>query len=119
MILKLPFPILKKYTYEKPIEVTFKIATLEIATKEILKCDLDEVSKFPPEQVDVAVLYAAYITACKDKYCRPIYNEIDAAFWNQKMSKESGKLFHEGVQELIGSLRKLKENTNTEEEKKK
>jgi len=114
--MKLPFIYAKKFIIEKEVDVTFKFATLEIATLEILGCDLYDVTDYPAERVNVALLYAAYITACKDKYKKPKYNESDAAFWIQHMSKESELLFYKSITGLLG---KYKKPDKEEEEKKK
>jgi len=118
MILKLPFNFAKRFIIEKEVEVTFKFATLEVATLDVLGCDLWGVTDYPAERVNVAILYAAYITACKDKYKKPKYNEVDAAFWVQHMSKESELAFYKSITELLGKYKKQEGKEETEEKKK-
>lgn len=105
MILQLPFKYANKFILEKPVELTFKIATLEVASLEILKCDLWGVGEKSIEEVNVAILYAAYIQARKDKYKKPKYTEVDAAFWISNMSKKSNELFYQAISELMGTMK--------------
>jgi hypothetical protein len=112
MKLKVPFPIAKAFIVEKWVDFTFKIATLEIATKEILNCDLWNVSEKSPAEVNVAILYAGYITARKDLYDKPFklirskkYTEADAAFWLEHMSEKTKIEFLKAVDELLGEMK--------------
>ena len=108
MILKVPFRT-GPFFREKNVEFIFKIATLEQATEEILKCDLWEVESQNAYDVNVALLLAAYQVACQKRYKKPKYNIHDAAFWMEHMSKESQTAFIEAVKELTGKMTKGKE----------
>ena len=114
MKIKLPFKF-GKVIFEKDVELTFKLAALEVATLDILGCDLWGVSEFPIEQVNTAILFAAYVTACKDKYHKPKYSLSDAEFWISHMNKDSQLEFAKAIAELMGSMKK----TEGKEEKKK
>jgi hypothetical protein len=114
MIIRVPFKY-GKLIIERDVDFVFKITTLEIATLEILGIDLNQISTKSADEVNVAILYAGYITSCKDRYKKPKYKEIDAAFWSSHMNKESIELFHKYLTELMGSLKSI----STSEDKKK
>lgn len=101
--LKMPF----KYGIihiEKELDFVFKIGTLEDATEEILKCDLFEADSQNPYDVNVAILYSAYLIGCQKKYKKPKYKLEHATFWMEHMSRESQTLFLKAVQELLGKM---------------
>ena len=97
---------------ERDIKFIFGLDALEIATNEILKCELSEVAKQDTYKVNVAILFAAYLSACRKNYKKPKYNEGHAAFWMQYMCEDTKKEFNRQLLELFGKLK-------GEEEKKK
>lgn len=101
---------------EKDIDFIFGFDALEIATDEILKCELSEVAKQDTYKLNVAILYAAYLSACRKNYKKPKYKEVHAAFWMQYMSEETRKEFNRLLQELFG---KMKKSDKDPDEKKK
>ena len=122
MIIKVPF---RKgpFFIEKNVDFIFKIATLEMATEEILKCDFWEVDKQNHFDVNVAILYAAYLVAREKKIAkmnklsrflvRKKYELSHAKFWIEHMSKDTQTEFLKAVQDMLGKM------TKTKEEKKK
>jgi len=113
--LKVPFSHLKILSIEKELDFEFKIATLECATMDVLKCDLWEIGKQNPYDLNIAILYAGYVIACKDKFKRPKHTFEQAIYWFQHMSSDSHKEFLSACTELMGQLQK----GNGKEEKKK
>ena len=112
MIIKVPF---RKgpFFIEKNVDFIFKIATLEMATEEILKCDFWEVENQNPFDVNVAILYAAYLIGCEKSRSRKKYDISHATFWIEHMSKDTQSTFLKAVQDMLGKM------TKTKEEKKK
>lgn len=90
---------------ERDIDFIFGFDALEIATDEILKCELSEVAKQDTYKLNVAILYASYLSACRKNYKKPKYNEAHAAFWMQFMSEETRKEFNRLLQELFGKMK--------------
>jgi hypothetical protein len=109
MKLKVPFR-LGRFIIEKEVDFIFKIATLEIATLEILKIDLNQITTKSADEVNIAVLYAGYITACKDSYKKPKYKESHAAFWAEQWSKKTENDFRRALSEMIGSWQTIGED---------
>ena len=113
MKIKVPFKTWKVIT-EKEIDFIFRIGTLEDAC-DILGCDLWEVEKQNPYDVNVAILFAGYKfarnTGRKNKFLD--YNLNHAVFWMEHMSKDSQGKFLKAVQDLLGKM------TGKKEEKKK
>lgn len=105
--LKVPFKTWRLLT-EKDVDFVFKIATLECATNEVLKCGLQDIGKQNPYDLNTAILYAGYIIACKDKYKRPKYKLEHAIFWMQHMSTESRTCFTGACLELLGEMKSVK-----------
>lgn len=101
---------------EKEVMFLFKMAALEYATEEVLRCDLWELKDKTPYDINVAILYGAYIQGCRERYRRPKYKLTDAAFWMEHMSKSSRDEFMRSCQDLLGKMRGTKPN---DEEKKK
>jgi hypothetical protein len=120
MKLKVPFK-LGKFQYERELKFVFKIASLEFATNDVLGCDLWGVAEKNPADVNVAIIYGAYIQACRedsDKHWyqfkqKAIYNTSDAVYWVNHWSKDTEKQFVAACIELTGKLGK-----STEEKKK-
>jgi hypothetical protein len=100
---------------EKDLRFSFNIAALEYATEEVLKCDLWEIKDKSPYDINVAILYGAYIQACREQYRKPKYKLSDAMFWMEHMSKTSRDEFMRSCQKLLG---KLRGNKGDEEKKK-
>ena len=115
MIIKVPFRIGPLYR-EKDIEFIFNIGALEYATETILGCDLWEAETQNQYDVSIAVLYGAYITACKHHYKKPRYGLGHAAVWVDNMSKLSQEIYIKAMKELTGKMAGKKEK---EVEKKK
>jgi len=103
--LKVPFK-LGFLQVEKELDFVFRIATLEMATEDILKCDLFEVDTQNAYDVNVAVLYAAYLLACEKKRKRKLYTLIHAIYWMEHMSKSSQETFLKAVQDMLGKMSK-------------
>lgn len=102
--MKVPFKI-GVIHIERDVNFIFGLDSLEIATNEILKCELGDVSKQEPYRLNVAILYAAYLSACRKAYKKPKYNEAHAAFWIQYMSEDSKKEFGRQLTELFGKAK--------------
>jgi len=105
MKLKVPFKF-GKIIFEKELDFSFKLATLELATNDILKCELWEVGDKDTIAVDTAILYAGYIQARREKYKRPIYSLDHARFWITHLSYDSKVIFMTACKELIGNMGK-------------
>ncbi len=107
MKLKVPF----RYgilIIEKSLDFEFCIATLEWATNRILKCGLENIKEVDPVKLSTAVLYSAYVIACrfKDKPVRPRYTFAHAEIWVRHMNKDTQAEFFESMQGLLGEMRK-------------
>lgn len=92
------------FLFERNLHFSFCLATLEIATKKILKCDLWEIPNKRADEINVAIFYAAYIQACRERYKRPIYKATDAVGWITFLSPESKAKFIEACDILMGEL---------------
>lgn len=104
MKIKVPFKRGAFYR-EKEVEFLFNIGSLECASEEILKCDLWEIEKKEPIDVNIAILYGAYLTACRKNHVREKFNIHHAAFWVEHMSSESQKEFLKAVQDVMGKMK--------------
>ena len=113
MKIKVPFKRGAFYR-EKEVEFLFNIGSLECASEEILKCELHELKDQDPFSVSVAVIYGAYLTACRKNYKRPRYSMYNATVWIENMSRESNVTFQKGMSELFS-----KNNEKDGKEKKK
>lgn len=112
MKLKVPF----KYSVihiEKELDFVFRIGTLEDAC-DILGCGLYEIGEKNPFDVNVAILYSAYVIGCEKRGKRKRYKLLDAAFWVEHMSQTTRTQFTEAVAGISGKLR-----GESQEEKKK
>lgn len=92
MKIKVPFKFRFIY-FEKELDFVFKIATLEWATEEILKCGLEDIKDKDPQQLNIVLFYSGYVIACQRKYKKPIYTLEHAEFWVTHLSKESQEQF--------------------------
>ena len=108
MKIKVPFKTWK-VIIEKEVDFVFNIGTLEIATEDILGCDLFEVGEKNPYDVHVAILYAAYLRACEKQFKKPKYNMVHSIFWKNHMSEDSQAMFLKAVQDLLGKMSGKKE----------
>jgi hypothetical protein len=108
MIIKVPFKFWG-VIFEKDIEFLFRIATLESASLDILKCELHELDEQDANKMQVAVLYAAYSLACEKKRRIKKYDLSHAIYWAEHMSKTSHDQFLKAIQELIGKMSKVSE----------
>jgi len=108
MTIRVPFRIGPLFR-EKDIDFIFNIGALEYATEVILGCDLWEAEKQDQYDVSIAVLYAAYITACKSRYKKPKYGLGHAAVWVDNMSKVSQETYIKAMKELTGKMTGKKE----------
>ncbi len=106
--MKVPFKF-GKIIFEKDIDFVFRIATLEYATNDILKCELWEVGDKDPTEVNIAIIYAAYVVSCWLKKKRVIYTIDHAKFWMSHLSEESKTQFIKSCIELTGKMGKGKE----------
>jgi hypothetical protein len=95
--------------FEKDVDFLFRIATLESASLDILKCELHELDEQDPQKMQVAVLYAAYSLACEKKRKLKKYGLKEASYWAEHMSKSSHDQFLKAIQELIGKMAKVSE----------
>jgi len=109
---KVPF---KKawFFIEKDVDFLFNIGALEYASEEVLKCDLFEIGNQKPYEINIAILYAAYLIACERKGKNKKYTFNHAVYWVEHMSRESQEVFIKAVQDLLGKMSK-----GTEEKKK-
>lgn len=108
MKIKVPFK-LGKFQFEKDVDFMFRIATLESACLDVLKCELHELEYQKPEAVNVSVLYSAYVLSCEKNKKRQLYTLSHAAYWSEHMSKASQEIFIHSVQELLGKMNKVGE----------
>ena len=90
---------------EKEVKFLFNLSALETATNEILECDIWQVSEIEPARLNVAILYAGYLTACRKDYRKPKYKEVHAAYWISHMSQESTTEFVRSINELMGKMK--------------
>ena len=108
MKIKVPFKF-GRFQFEKDIEFMFRIATLESASLDVLLCELWELEEQKPNEVEIAVLYSAYILACEKNKKMQLYDIKQAAYWMEHMSKSSKEIYLKGVQELLGKMAKIAE----------
>jgi len=95
--------------FEKEVDFMFRIATLESASLDILKCELDELESQEPAKMEIAVLYAAYCLSCEKRGKIKKYSIAHAAYWSENMSKKSHDMFLKAIQELLGKMTKVSE----------
>lgn len=113
MKLKVPFKF-GKVIFEKELDFTFNIASLEYATNEVLGCDLWGVKGKDANLVNVAILYGGYVQACREqsdrlfyqRKQRKIYTLDYAKVWMNHMSEDTKREFVKACSELIGSMGK-------------
>lgn len=108
MKIKVPFTFWGMI-FEKDVDFLFRIATLESASLDVLKCELWELENQKPEEVNVAVLYSAYCLACEKGRKIKKYGLKEAAYWAEHMSKNSEGQFLKAIQELLGKMAKVGE----------
>jgi hypothetical protein len=113
MKLKVPFkfgPVIM----EKELDFAFKIATLELASLDVLKCDLSDMTDKEPTELTTAIIYSAYVQSCKDRFKKPYYKYSHAVTWVQHMSKETQQELIKAIQDMQGKMR----GQGTEDKKK-
>jgi len=108
MKIKVPFKFWG-VIFEKEVDFLFRIATLESASLDILKCELDELQEQETSKMDIAVLYSAYVLACEKNRKRILYSYDDAKYWAEHMSKTSHDKLIKAMQDLIGKMAKMNE----------
>jgi hypothetical protein len=106
--IRVPFKF-GRFLFEKDVDFLFRIATLESASLDILKCELWEIESQNSESIHVAILYSAYCLACEKKRRRKYFQIDHAKYWVEHMSKSSREVFIKSVQELIGKMNKVSE----------
>ena len=106
--IRVPFKF-GRFQFEKDVDFLFRIATLESACLDILKCELHELDEQKTGEVNIAILYAAYCIACEKKKKYKFYDIAQAAYWVEHMSKSSNDQFLKAIQELIGKMGKVSE----------
>jgi hypothetical protein len=102
--MKVPFKIGIVHI-ERNIDFVFGFDALEIATEEVLNCELKDVAKQDTSKLNVAILYAAYLSACRKNYKKPKFNESHAAFWMQYMGEDARKELNRQLNELFGKMK--------------
>lgn len=113
MKIKVPFKFGFVF-FEKELDFVFKIATLEWATEEILKCGLEDVKDQDPIKLNIVLFYSAYVIACQRKFKRPIYTLRHAEFWVTHLSKQGQEQFRLACKPLFDTVK----GETTEEKKK-
>jgi len=108
MRIKVPFKFWG-VIFEKEIDFLFRIATLESACLDILKCELHELDGQDPNRMQVAVLYSAYSLACEKGRKIKKYGLKEASYWAEHMSKTSHDQFLKAIHELLGKMAKVSE----------
>lgn len=103
---------------EKEVPFLFKIMTLEMVC-EYLGIEFGNMysSGHSEEDISRALIWNAYIAACKELYKKPKYKESHAHTWVGYMSKDSRELYLKEMQSLLGRLDK-KEKGSDEVKKK-
>jgi hypothetical protein len=94
--------------YEKEVEITLTIGTLESVCKALgieFYQIADEIKK---NNFDFSceLLFQGYIQSCKDSYRKPKYERAKAIVWMEYMSKETQREFIEKMTELFGTVTK-------------
>lgn len=94
---------------EKEVDVKFNLGTLESVCKalEIEFWQISDTVKKNNFDFTVELLYQGYITACKDKYQKPKYDLVHAAYWYDQMSKTAQDDFKVLMTELFGEISKM------------
>lgn len=108
MKIKVPFK-LGSFQFERDVDFLFRIATLESASLDVLKCELWELEDQKPEAVNIAVLYSAYILSCEKRNKIKKWTLKDAAYWSEHLSKGSQAAFTMAIQDLLGKMNKIGE----------
>jgi hypothetical protein len=95
---------------EKEVPFLFRIAALEIISKDILKIEFWELFERKDfDQLDEVLIYGAYLAACQSLYIKPKYNRDHARYWAEYMSKTSKEKFTRCLIELLGEMSPDKE----------
>lgn len=105
MILNLPFKHLFFYK-EKPVEITFRIGTLEDLCDE-LGIEFWQITDYLKENefdFSYLLLFHGYLTACHRSYRKPKYTKVHAAVWYNYMSVDEKKKFLQMLTELFGKV---------------
>jgi hypothetical protein len=94
--------------YEKEVEITLNIGTLEAVCHSlgIEFYQIAEEVKKNNFDFSCELLWQGYLTSCKDSYRRPKYDKVKAIIWMEYMSKESQKEFVEKMTSLFGAITK-------------
>ena len=116
ILLKVPFKK-KILLREKELWFAFNIGALEYATTDVLGIDLWQITDYlkSPESfnaeydLNIAVLYGAYLMACLKRGDKPKYGLTNAVMWTEYMSASESKKLATELSKLFGSMTKGKE----------
>lgn len=104
MLLELSFRsrIFKSLIYEKSIDISLRLVTIERATKEILKCDPWDIANLPTEKAIAAILFTGYLISCREAGTKPKYNYETAVTWAGYMKKSTAEKYGEALSHISG-----------------
>lgn len=99
----------REYLIERDVDIMLNISTLIDLSKDldIEFWQIGDMLKKDSFDMISGLLYHGYITACKEKYQRPVYTKSHAELWHEKMSQTAIKEFKELMENLFGQIQKM------------